>query len=91
MKLSQLAMLCMLSTIVLDNFLPEQDSQLEMSLGTGTLLALVLVILPGAGAVLGLMSWRRERQSGWTIAIIVMSILLVLLGLVRLFSSLLPG
>jgi hypothetical protein len=91
MKLSQLSMLCMLSTVVLDNFVPDQGSPGEMSLGMERLLTLLLLVLPGIGTVLGVMSWRKERHTGWTIAIIVFNILLALLGLIRLILSLSAG
>lgn len=91
MKLSQLSIMCMLSTIVLDNFLPGQSFGVEMSRGMETLLEFVLVVLPGIAAVLGVMSWRKERHSAWMIALIVMSILLAILALIRLILSLSAG
>jgi cytochrome bd-type quinol oxidase subunit 2 len=85
MKLFQWSMLCMLSTTVLDNLVSFDSPLVEM------LFMFLLLVLPGIGIALGVMSWRKERHTGLTIAVIVMNILLVLLGFFRLIFPPSPG
>ena len=92
MKLSQLSILCMLSSAVFDNFAPDQGFMVQMPLWIQWLFMSLLVVIPGIGAVAGVMSWRRERHTGcFAIAVIVLNVLLALGGALRLFWFSLAG
>ena len=84
-KLSQWSALCMLSTTVLDNLMPSEPPLAEV------LFLMLLLVLPGIGAVLDVMSLRREGWAGWTIVFLAFNMLLALLGLFRLIITLSGG
>lgn len=86
MKLSELALLCMLATTGFGSFAPDRGFLLSLPLWIQWLFMSLLLILPGIGAVVGVLSWRRENQTGCiATAVIVLNILLVVVGAVRLF------
>ena len=88
MKPFQLSwLLGMLSYVVFGVF-RRSGSHLEISLWVKGLVALLLLILPGVGIVLGMMSLnRKEAKAWWAIGAIVLNIAMVLTGILLLFPG----
>ena len=88
MKLFQLSwFLGMLSYVVFGVF-RRSGTPLEISLGLQGLATLLLLILPGVGTVLGLMSLnRKEVKAWWAIGVIVLNIDMILTGIFLLFPG----
>ena len=88
MKLFQLSwFLGVLSYIVFGVF-RRSGTPLEISLGLQGLATLLLLILPGVGTVLGLMSLnRKEVKAWWAIGVIVLNIAMVGTGIFLLLPD----
>ena len=88
MKLYYLSwLLGMLSYVVFGVF-RRSGSPLEISLGIRGLAALLLLILPVVGTVLGVMSLKRkEVKAWWAIGVIVLNIAMALTGIFLLCSG----
>jgi hypothetical protein len=88
MKLLYLSwLLGMLSYIIFGVF-RRSGSPPEISLGLQGLAALLLLILPVVGTVLGMISLNRnEEKAWWVIVALVLNISMVLTGIFLLFPS----
>jgi hypothetical protein len=85
------SMTCMLSYTALNNLTTSAWVQENIPQGIQMLFPFLLLLLPGLGVVLGVMSLRKEGHSRLTIVFIVFNIVLVLLQLVFLFLSFSAG
>lgn len=90
MKLYYLSwLLGMLSYIIVGVFRRSGTPLGEMSLGIqGLAMFLLLILPPGIGTVLGVMSLnRKEVKAWWAIGVIVLNIAMVLTGIFLLFPG----
>jgi len=88
MKLFQLSWFLGVLSYVVFGVFRRSGTPLEISLGLQGLATLLLLILPGVGTVLGLMSLnRKEGKAWWAIGVIVLNIAMVGTGIFLLFPD----
>ena len=90
MKLYYLSWLLGMLSYIIGGVFRRSGSPLgEMSFGIqGLAMFLLLILLPGVGTVLGVMSLnRKEVKAWWAIGVIVLNIAMVLTGIFLLFPG----
>ncbi len=88
MKLFQLSWFLGTLSYVLFGVFRRSGTPLEISFGIGGVVTLLLLILPVAGVVLGMMSLnRKEVKAWWVIGVIVLNIAMLLTGILLLFPD----
>ena len=76
--------MCLLVTTVLDSLNPAEGTMMEL------LWLVVLIVLPGLGAVLGIMSLRREQRTLLMTMVSAVNLILALGGVLRLILTFSP-
>ena len=84
-KLSWWSTMCLLLTTVLDSLRPPTGTPVEL------LWLVVLIVLPGLGAALGIMSLRREERTSLMTLLSAINLILALGGVLRLILTFSPA
>ena len=88
MKLFQLSWVFGVLSYVVFGVFRRSGTSLEISPGLEGLATLLLLILPGVGTLLGLMSLnRKEGKAWWAIAVIVLNVAMAWTGIFLLFPD----